>query len=320
MHRTIVLGGISSGLWGILSMTGGTLAQEQVPNALSFTVEGQAITITPVPGGSAPPAPVIVNSLSGTPPGTPGTVVSPGLPLEPSSPISAGTRLAAEWSGRWLAVDVLEIKPDGRIRVHWVGWGNNFDEDMDRARLRFPADATRPADSTSSRRSSRPRMVPVLPPEFVQRDRNGDGQIGMYEWERGKYSEFAKLDKNGDGFLTPQELTAKGNAISSRLRGGRLEREAQPNPGNLSSFGQRIGETLVFSVTGRVSGAVYGTAVYTTDSDLASAAVHAGIVKDGEQGVVQVTIVETPNQFSGTSANGVMSRSWGSYPTAFTFK
>ena len=169
-------------------------------------------------------------------------------------------------------------------------------------------------------RRGRSRMVPTLPKEYTSKDKNGDGQIGMYEWERTKYSEFIKLDKNGDGFLTPQELTARGNSISARIRGGALERDALPNPGNLSAYGQKVGETFLFSVTGRIGGSVYGTGTYTTDSDLATVAVHAGILKDGEKGVVQVTIVESPNQFAGTTANGVTSTTWQAYPSAYTVK
>lgn len=54
-------------------------------------------------------------------------------------------------------------------------------------------------------------FVPELPSEFNSRDKNGDGQIALYEWDRKKYSEFIKLDKNGDGFLTPAELLPKGS-------------------------------------------------------------------------------------------------------------
>src|SRR6185436_7048573 len=101
------------------------------------------------------------------------------------------------------------------------------------------------------RRGNKPKMVPILPKEFESRDKNGDGQIGMYEWERSKYSEFAKLDKNGDGFLTPQELNNKGNVFGARVRGGALEKDAQPAPGNMSAYNQKVGESFQFLVTGR---------------------------------------------------------------------
>lgn len=169
-------------------------------------------------------------------------------------------------------------------------------------------------------RRNRIRIVPTLPKEYELRDKNGDGQIGMYEWERSKYADFVKLDKNGDGFLTPQELNAKGNSFGTRARGGLLEKSALPNPGNLSAYSQRFGETFVFSVTGRTSGPIYGAETYTTDSDLATAAVHAGILKDGETGVVQVTIVQSPNEFASTTASGITSRAWQSYPAAYTLR
>jgi len=173
---------------------------------------------------------------------------------------------------------------------------------------------------SGSGRRGKSRMVPMLPKEYEVRDKNGDGQIGLYEWDRSKYSEFVKLDKNGDGFLTPQELNAKGNLFGARARGGILEKDALPNPGNLTALGQRVGESFSFSVTGRTSAAVYGTGTYTADSDLASVAVHAGLLKDGEKGVVTVTIVETPNQFTGSTANGVTSSSWQAYPAAYTVR
>jgi hypothetical protein len=163
-------------------------------------------------------------------------------------------------------------------------------------------------------------MVPMLPKEYAERDKNGDGQIGMYEWERSKYADFVKLDKNGDGFLTPQELNAKGNSFGARIRGGALAKDALPNPGSLSSYSQKVGETFLFNVTGQTGGSIFGTGTYTTDSSLASAAVHAGVLKDGETGVVQVTIVESPNQFAGSTANGITSSSWGAYPAAYTVK
>lgn len=66
-----------------------------------------------------------------------------------------------------------------------------------------------PAGVPTRNSAKKSRYVPELPSEFNARDKNGDGQIALYEWDRKKYSEFVKLDKNGDGFLTPAELLPK---------------------------------------------------------------------------------------------------------------
>lgn len=57
-------------------------------------------------------------------------------------------------------------------------------------------------------------FVPDLPAQFTTLDKNGDGQVALYEWDRKKYTEFRKLDLNGDGFLTPAELLPKGSLKS----------------------------------------------------------------------------------------------------------
>lgn len=64
--------------------------------------------------------------------------VLPGKPVDKDSPLPAGTKLLAEWAGKWLPVEVLESRPDGTVKIHWVGWGNNFDENLARSKLRFP--------------------------------------------------------------------------------------------------------------------------------------------------------------------------------------
>ena len=93
-----------------------------------------------------------------------------------------------------------------------------------------------------------------------------------------------------------------------------------PNPGNDQNYNSRIGESFTFSVTGRASGPIWGTNVYTTDSDLASAAVHAGILKNDETGSIKVTIKESPEQFVGSAANGVTSGAWQKFPAAFVIE
>jgi|ERR1043165_7701225 hypothetical protein len=91
----------------------------------------------------------------------------------------------------------------------------------------------------------------------------------------------------------------------------------EPDPGCLTGH-QEIGRTYSFDVVGDVSGAVYGTDLYTTDSALAAAAVHAGVLRPGERGIVKVTIFDTSrNRFAGTQRRGVTSYEWDSYPLGY---
>jgi hypothetical protein len=48
-------------------------------------------------------------------------------------------RLEAQWGNRWYTATVVETLPDGRIKVHYEGWSNAFDEAVPRSRLRTPA-------------------------------------------------------------------------------------------------------------------------------------------------------------------------------------
>lgn len=78
------------------------------------------------------------------------------------------------------------------------------------------------------------------------------------------------------------------------------------------------GDIVTLRVTGRTAGSVWGTDVYTADSDLATAAVHAGVVEPGQTALVRVTVLPSLPQYSGTNRHGVESRSYGSYPLSYT--
>jgi hypothetical protein len=75
----------------------------------------------------------------------------------------------------------------------------------------------------------------------------------------------------------------------------------------------------LFEVTGGGDGPLWGTDLYTLDSRLATAAVHAGILGIGQKGMVFVSIQDssTIGAFEGTERNGVFSYPWGPYPVAF---
>ena len=88
-------------------------------------------------------------------------------------------------------------------------------------------------------------------------------------------------------------------------------------PINMVNLCDPVGATYYFRVTGDAAGQVWGTEVYTGDSTLAAAAVHAGLVKLGETAVVRVTVEQPLTQYQGSDRNGVTSREFGHYGTAY---
>jgi len=75
----------------------------------------------------------------------------------------------------------------------------------------------------------------------------------------------------------------------------------------------RVGQTVGVRVTGANNGAVWGSGPYTSDSTLGMAAVHAGVLKVGETGVVRIRFVQSPPAYTGTSENGVTTSPFGPF-------
>lgn len=109
----------------------------------------------------------------------------------------------------------------------------------------------------------------------------------------------------------------------------RIEKEAQAEAARIAeqarqlSFGEpnirrlEIGDRVTIEITGRATGVVWGDAVYTLDSDVGTAAVHAGVLEAGETKAVQIWIVPAPASFAEAGRHGIQSRKWGKYHTAF---
>jgi hypothetical protein len=93
--------------------------------------------------------------------------------------------------------------------------------------------------------------------------------------------------------------------------------EVLPDPGNLVGLQSEVGKTFAFKVTGSADRSIWGTETYTADSGLATAAVHMGVLKIGETGIVRVTIVPPPPTFASSSQNGITSSTYGMYPGAY---
>ncbi len=102
--------------------------------------------------------------------------------------------------------------------------------------------------------------------------------------------------------------------VRKLLDQGLLAADAPPT---MLSLCDPIGATYYFRVTGEASGSLWGTDVYTGDSAIAVAAVHAGLVKIGESVVVKVTVERPLPHYQGSARNGVTSHDFGQYGTAY---
>jgi LCCL domain len=88
-------------------------------------------------------------------------------------------------------------------------------------------------------------------------------------------------------------------------------------PARIQDLCDTPGTTYYFRATGAIDGSVWGTDVYTGDSALATAAVHAGALKDGETAVVRITVMPPLAQYQGSVRHGVSSHDYGRFGTAY---
>lgn len=92
----------------------------------------------------------------------------------------------------------------------------------------------------------------------------------------------------------------------------------QKDPGDLTPYRERTDAVLRFSVTGSDWGSVWGSGVYTDDSTLAMVCVHAGLLRIGETGLIEVTLLPGLEEYEGSTQNGITSQSYGSWQWSYS--
>lgn len=98
-------------------------------------------------------------------------------------------------------------------------------------------------------------------------------------------------------------------AMSPAYAGGILNEEDV----HLGNYYGQSETVLHVRVTGTMNGATWGTGIYTDNSDIFTAAVHAGLVKVGEAKVVILTTLPGQSSYVGSVQNGVESTSYDAW-------
>lgn len=114
---------------------------------------------------------------------------------------------------------------------------------------------------------------------------------------------------------TGADPVANGSSTTSTILGG----TAPSAPANLTSYRNKQGQNFEFIVTGSTSGTVWGTDIYTDDSSVAAAAVHAGVVAVGETKTVTISVLPGQASYTASTRRGVTTRTWGSWSGSFSF-
>lgn len=123
--------------------------------------------------------------------------------------------------------------------------------------------------------------------------------------------ETAALAKARAEFETAQ------NAARPALNKKAAELSAKPFSGLPARENLEPGQTLHFIMTGTTrASSIWGSNPYTFDSDLSGAAVHAGILKPRERGIVKMEVIEKLESYEGSEANGLRSAPYGEYGPA----
>jgi len=95
---------------------------------------------------------------------------------------------------------------------------------------------------------------------------------------------------------------------------------AQAVPRNLRGIETAPGQVLIYEVTGTTKGLVWGTDLYTGDSSIAAAAVHAGLLQPDETGTIMVTILSGREMYRGSARYGVASNDYPSWARSYTLQ
>jgi LCCL domain len=164
----------------------------------------------------------------------------------------------------------------------------------------LPADAQRLLDQWKQDQAS---IIDQL--RFLQRTYRDDGHA---EDAAAVAAQVRALQQRGAPVL--------GSATADLVNEGLPTRD---EPILMSVFRHRAGETLSFAIRGRDDQQVWGTTTYTDASALETAAVHAGLLRPGQSGIIKVRVLPGQDSYDASNQNGVQSSAYGRYAGSYRF-
>ena len=91
---------------------------------------------------------------------------------------------------------------------------------------------------------------------------------------------------------------------------------------NSLQFNKKVGQSFAvrcLPAAGARNGSVWGSELYTSDSSICPAGVHAGRITRDVGGILTIEMTVGAEAFGGIDRNGVKTTAYGPYPTAFRF-
>jgi serine/threonine protein kinase len=117
-----------------------------------------------------------------------------------------------------------------------------------------------------------------------------------------------------EGSYRVEATGLKGRRITPRLPAGAVVR---PDPGVLSGIRANEGDVFYVEIVGQQGNSIWGTDIYSDDSPISTAVLHAGVLKPGDRGIVKLTILPGQQSYEGSTRNGIMSQSYGPWQRSY---
>jgi beta-lactamase regulating signal transducer with metallopeptidase domain len=122
---------------------------------------------------------------------------------------------------------------------------------------------------------------------------------------------------------TPQPFgwarRGEGVDVATRYDAFTVFNANDPIKGAIQALRGQPASNIVVEVEGAdlKSGHVWGTDIYSDDSSVAAAAVHAGLLRPGEKGLLRVILMPGQASYTGSERHSVKSESFGQWPGSF---